>query len=179
MRHLDLQLIVGRRNEVGLTATAFKAGCRRHRLMQLLGTGCSICGAGALRTSRRAAGARCALSSQIGSDRDRDGASRGGDGAIPIGRERTLELWRYWWNRWGLRVDVRGGVNPCKPGLEAPGEPDVELVSCNMIFQAPFFKTASASGEERALFFVISRRVGSENSDSRTVPTTTSGEPSQ
>ena len=39
MRHLDLQLIVGRRNEVGLTATAFKAGCGRHRLMQLLGTG--------------------------------------------------------------------------------------------------------------------------------------------
>ena len=39
MRHLDLQLIVGRRNEVGLTATAFKAGCGRHRLMQLSGTG--------------------------------------------------------------------------------------------------------------------------------------------
>ena len=115
MRHLDLQLIVGRRNEVGLTATAFKAGCRRHRLMQLLGTGCSICGAGALRTSRRAAGARCALSSQIGSDRDRDGASRGGDGAIPIGRGRTSELRRYWWNRWGLRDGVRGGVNLCIP----------------------------------------------------------------
>ena len=37
MRHLLLQLIVGRRDEVGLTATAFKAGCGR--LMQLLGTG--------------------------------------------------------------------------------------------------------------------------------------------
>ena len=86
MRHLGLQLIVERRQEAGdaaqgLTAPACKAGCGGYRAGARslhLGTGRIIRGAGASRTSRRAAGASCASRTYIRGDRDLDGASRCG-----------------------------------------------------------------------------------------------------